>query len=170
MSLKPTTTLEKLYCDTVKVERPFDQGINGFLFVTDGASRYRWIICYRYLKEVPKKFVELLTMLRNDFAFRTTCVHSHNGTEFKNATVLKYFKEHGVIVECRQPEPSSKAMECTKRGRYIDVNYHYVLREFLKSNIKLSHVSSEENLADLLTKVVKKEIFKRLAQRIFDDF
>ena len=62
-----------------------------------------------------------------------------------------------------------KAMECTTRGRYIDVNYHYVRREFLRSNILLERVDTKLNLADLLTKVMPKEDFKRLVKLVFDE-
>lgn len=57
-------------------------------------------------------------------------------------------------------------MECTKRGRYIDVNYHYVRREFLRNKIDLFYVRSEENLADIMTKLMPENKFETMAKRI----
>ena len=60
-----------------------------------------------------------------------------------------------------------KAVETTKRGRYIDVNYHCVRLEFLKSKISLNYVNTKENIADLLTKLLPHEVFQRLVKKVF---
>ena len=49
--------------------------------------------------------------------------------------------------------------EATKRSRYVRAAYHYTKSEYLNSNILLKFVDGKENPADVLTKVVAKNVF-----------
>ena len=49
----------------------------------------------------------------------------------------------------------------TKRSRYIDVSYHFVKLEAIRSGLRILYVKSEANVADLLTKIPKPELFKK---------
>ena len=60
-------------------------------------------------------------------------------------------------------------MECTKRGRHVDVNYHNVRKGYLRSNIKPGHMDSNGKLAELLTKMLPKTNFDRLTKLVFDE-
>lgn len=56
--------------------------------------------------------------------------------------------------------------EYHKRTKHIDVRFHYI-REIVKEGfIKITYIKSEEQLADILTKGLSKEVFNRLRTRI----
>ena len=52
----------------------------------------------------------------------------------------------------------------TKRSRYIDVSYHFVKLEAIRSNLKILYVQSEANVADILTKIPKPNLFKKFSK------
>jgi len=53
-----------------------------------------------------------------------------------------------------------------QRTKHIHVKYHFVRQEVRKENICVSYVASQEQLADVMTKAVTPDIFKRLRQRL----
>ena len=58
-----------------------------------------------------------------------------------------------------------KQTETTKRSKFIDIRF-LRLKERLKSRVNLNYVCSEDNIADMLTKVVSTATFKRLSPRL----
>ena len=60
---------------------------------------------------------------------------------------------------CRNPE-------CHGRAKHIDVAQHFVRHLHSADKIELECVSSEDNLADMLTKPLGRMVFERLRDRI----
>lgn len=54
----------------------------------------------------------------------------------------------------------------TKRSRHIDVKYHFIREEVQSGNIKLVYVSSNEQVADVLTKSLSKAKFDRFRSEL----
>ena len=50
----------------------------------------------------------------------------------------------------------------TKRSKYIEVHYHFVNENYEKGLIEIVKVSSEKNVADVLTKALGRIRFERL--------
>ena len=55
-----------------------------------------------------------------------------------------------------------------KRGRHISIKYHFVKDTITSRRMNAEHVSSQDNLADLLSKPVDTNTFKRLKKRILN--
>ena len=55
-----------------------------------------------------------------------------------------------------------------KRGRHMSIKYHFVKDTITSKRMNAEHVSSEDNLADLLSKPVNTNTFKRLKNRILN--
>jgi hypothetical protein len=47
----------------------------------------------------------------------------------------------------------------SKRSKHIDIRYHFFLDNIDEGNIVVSHISGEENFADIFTKPVGKVVF-----------
>ena len=54
----------------------------------------------------------------------------------------------------------------TKKSKHIDVRFHKIKNSRKRKEVKVKFVASEENPADLLTKVVSKQQFDRLIDRV----
>ena len=52
------------------------------------------------------------------------------------------------------------------RSKHIDMRHHFLREKVLDNTIELSHVASEDNLADLLTKPLASEQFTSLRNRL----
>ena len=63
---------------------------------------------------------------------------------------------------------SYQARECTKRGRHINVSFHYTRKALLERQFKLDYVDTKANVADVMTKVLPKEDFKRLKKMLLE--
>ena len=50
----------------------------------------------------------------------------------------------------------------TKKSKYIEVHYHFINQNYLKGFIDIVKVSSENNLADILTKALGRVRFEKL--------
>ena len=48
------------------------------------------------------------------------------------------------------------------RSKHIDTRYHYIRECITKQNVKLEYVKSQDQIADIFTKPLKKEDFIRL--------
>lgn len=55
----------------------------------------------------------------------------------------------------------AKNPECHKGSRHIEVRYHFIREEVQKGLIQLTHVNTRDQLADVLTKAVDGETYKR---------
>lgn len=52
------------------------------------------------------------------------------------------------------------------RSRHIDIQYHYTRERLLSGDFSLVYVSTKENLADICTKSLAKDIHYRLSSAI----
>ena len=50
----------------------------------------------------------------------------------------------------------------TKKSKYIEVHYHFVNENYVNGLIEIVKVSSEKNVADILTKALGRVRFKKL--------
>jgi hypothetical protein len=53
-----------------------------------------------------------------------------------------------------------------RRTRHIHVRYHYVREQIEMGNIHVEYVSTEENLADILTKALPKPAHARITAKL----
>lgn len=53
-----------------------------------------------------------------------------------------------------------------KRAKHIDVKYHFIREKCNSKEVKLKHISTEEQQADLMTKSLPKPRFNYLNQLI----
>ena len=51
--------------------------------------------------------------------------------------------------------------ENSERSKHIDVKYHYIREQILKKQVKLIRIETENNLADMFTKAIKRDKFIR---------
>lgn len=71
-----------------------------------------------------------------------------------------------TIYEDNQSAVHIANSEENKRLKHIDVRYHYIKEKVKDGTIVLKHISSQEQLADLLTKPLGKLAFQRLREGI----
>ena len=55
------------------------------------------------MKEIPGKLVILFRKLQNYFNRKIVCLHSDNGTEFKNQVIYDFMKKFGIKPEYSHP-------------------------------------------------------------------
>lgn len=55
-----------------------------------------------------------------------------------------------------------KNPEFHKRGKHIDVRYHFIREKFENNHFDLNYISTNEIIADIFTKAVPKERFQYL--------
>lgn len=56
--------------------------------------------------------------------------------------------------------------EYHKRSKHIDVRFHFIREKIDDGTITVSYVKTEDQLADILTKSLNKEVFNRLRAKI----
>ena len=88
--------------------------------------------------------------------------------------LLKFFRlktepEVKVLVDNQAVINCFKKKEATKRSKYIDIRYLYMLQKHQRSDIKVSYVKSEDNIADILTKNVSRKAFETLSERMIGE-
>ena len=54
------------------------------------------------------------------------------------------------------------------RNKHLDVKLHYVREQVKKGALNVKYISTEDQLADLMTKPLGRVIFQRLVKRIMD--
>ena len=60
----------------------------------------------------------------------------------------------------------SESEGCNSRTKHVDIRYHFV-RDYISQGLfTISHISSAENLADLLTKILSQEVQTKLSQHL----
>ena len=52
------------------------------------------------------------------------------------------------------------------RRKHIEMRFHYLRELVCEGQLKLAHYQSEEQIADLLTKAVTNEVFKRIVKKL----
>ena len=76
------------------------------------------------------------------------------GLVFTERVPLFYDSTSAISVE--------KNLFLHSRSKHIDVRYHFLRDQYKKGVIDLTHVESEEQLADILTKPLDEKAFTRL--------
>lgn len=56
--------------------------------------------------------------------------------------------------------------EFHKRSKHVDIRYHFIREKYMSQDIDLEFVPSKDQLADILTKILSKELFHNLRTRI----
>ena len=82
------------------------------------------------------------------------------GHEQKKATVI--FEDNAACIRL------SKNSEFHKRTKHIDLKWFYVREMYLKGVVELLKVKSENNDADLFTKILPLKTFKRAVNKMFE--
>ena len=52
------------------------------------------------------------------------------------------------------------------KTKHINIQYHFIQEHVTNNTIQLSHISTKEQLADMLTKALSGPIFKNLVRQI----
>lgn len=52
--------------------------------------------------------------------------------------------------------------EFHKRSKHVDIRYHFLREKYMSKDIDLEFVPSKDQLADILTKILSKELFHNL--------
>jgi transposase InsO family protein len=66
------------------------------LVIVNDYSRYSWVFFLESKDEVFEHFQSLALRLNNDHPNCLKAIHSHNGTEFRNASFDEFCLEHGT--------------------------------------------------------------------------
>jgi len=56
--------------------------------------------------------------------------------------------------------------EYHKRSKHIDIRYHFVREKYASGDIDVQYVCSQDQLADILTKALSRDVFKNLRAKI----
>jgi len=56
--------------------------------------------------------------------------------------------------------------EFHKRSKHIDIRYHFVREKYSSGDIEIEYVCSQNQLADILTKALSRDLFQILRSRI----
>jgi len=59
-----------------------------------------------------------------------------------------------------------KNPEFHKRSKHIDIRYHFIREKFMSKVINIEYVTSKDQIADILTKTLSKELFRNLRTRM----
>ena len=77
----------------------------------------------------------------------------------KNVITNVYCDNQAAISQVQQPKHYSRA-------KHIDIRYHFIRDTLSQRETKLSYVRSDNNIADILTKVLSKDKFARHKQAL----
>ncbi|GJZ27810.1 copia protein [Tanacetum coccineum] len=108
----------------------------------------------KYIKEMLKKFE-----LEDSKPTKTPMSTEIKLTKDDEADSLDSTKYRGAIDLSRNPVQHS-------RTKHIEIRHHFLRDNVQKGNISIEKVASEDNLADILTKLLKREVFNYLRLRL----
>ena len=77
---------------------------------------------------------------------------------FIEPTII-YCDNTSAISLSKNPVQHSKA-------KHIPIKYHYLREQATRKNIKLEYISTEEQVADIFTKPLNREVFEHLRQML----
>ena len=68
----------------------------GTLVITDHATNFRWVFCYKSKTEVPTLLIRLLKQLQRRFGSVVKELQTDQGTEFVNQDLIGYLLDQGI--------------------------------------------------------------------------
>ena len=98
------------------------------------------------LKEAIKEYLYLISIIKQ--------LNIENNEKFHLFT-----DSLSAIKLANNPEHYTKT-------KHIDIQYHFIREHVTNNTIQLSHISIKEQLADMLTKALRKPTFKNLVRQI----
>ena len=85
--------------------------------------------------------------------------------------LLKDFLEGQVSVEIKADNQGAMSLASKrvteKRSKHIDIRFHFIREKVENGFISLTHVASEENIADIMTKPVPKPKLLKFREMLF---
>lgn len=96
-----------------------------------------------------------------EFVAAATCAQDHVNIK----GILENFKaKNNTILYCDNKSSilMSKSNENSKRAKHIDIKYYYLKDLISKKVMTMEYVSTDQNLADMLTKALGTDIFVKL--------
>ena len=98
--LEAKETLDRLCLDFVgPYETQSRRHFKGFISITDQFSRFRWVILLKSKAEASQKLCDLFLQLMNRNKKKIRSIYSDQGTEFINAKLKTFLKNHGITSE-----------------------------------------------------------------------
>ena len=89
--VRPDKPMAKIHMDSVgPLETRSVLKHRGFALLTDGYTHYRWILLWKKKSEIPSLIIKKLTELKNTLLENVKCIHSDQGTEFKQKEVERF--------------------------------------------------------------------------------
>ncbi|GKA02568.1 hypothetical protein Tco_0675233 [Tanacetum coccineum] len=112
----------------------------------------------KYIKEMLKKFG-----LEDSKPTKMPMSTEIKLTKDDEADSMDCTKYRGAIDLSRNPVQYS-------RTKHIEIRHHFLRNNVQKGNISIEKVASEDNIADMFTKLLKREVFNylRLGLRIME--
>lgn len=113
-----TSPFEKLHVDTVG---PFPNGgpkrVRFLVHLVDDFSKYKWVVCCADKEIIPIAVSELIRKLQNVLGKKLKNLKSDLGTEFWNAHLKGFCKEHGIMFDSTSTgrKPQHGAVERANR-------------------------------------------------------
>ena len=84
----------------------------------------------------------------------------------ENKNEIKYEIDTTVLCDNQSAIKLSENELHHKRTKHIDIRYHFVRQNIKEKNIKVKWIQTENQLADILTKGLGKNIFTKLRNEI----
>jgi len=96
------------------------------------------------LKEAVKEYIYLINLLK--------------GLDIKNSKLYYLFTDNQPAIDL------AKNLKHHAKSKHIDIQYHYIREKVLEGLINLNYTTSEEQLADILTKSLNLNTFNTILQ------
>ena len=84
----------------------------------------------------------------------------------KNLQDIKLVFEEPMVIYCDNTSAISLSKNLVQhsKAKHIPIKYHYLRDQDEKKNIKLEYVPTQEQIADIFTKCLSKDVFEYLRQ------
>ena len=130
---------------------------SGYVFMLSGAP-IRWFSGKQRtvsLSTANAEYIALSEAAREGLFLKQ--IFSEIGAEIGTVLIMQH--NQATIAMTRNPVHH-------KRSKHIDSKYHFVRNEVARNNIKLQYFDSNSMIADILTKPLPRDCFKRLSERM----
>ena len=91
-----TRPLGWVHADTLSVNKTAIGGYKYALVLVDDYSRMAWVYLMKSKAETPKMIAEFHLKIAQRNGFHIGCIHSDNGTEFKNTKLTTYLAQNNI--------------------------------------------------------------------------